>query len=46
MALTMTADEKYLFDLNGFIVVRNVLSPEEVAVANEVPSFTCRVTHV
>jgi len=30
----MTDDEKYLFDLNGYIVVRNVLSPLEVAQAN------------
>lgn len=30
----MTPTEKYLFDLNGFIVVRNVLTPEEVAAAN------------
>ncbi len=31
----MNADEKYLFDLNGYLVVKNVLSPEEVALANE-----------
>ena len=30
----MTDDERYLFDLNGFLVVRNVLSPKEVAAAN------------
>lgn len=30
----MTEDEKYLFDLNGFLVVRNVLSAEDVAAAN------------
>lgn len=28
-------DERYLFDLNGFIVVRNVLTPEEVKEAND-----------
>eukprot|EP00961_Rhodomonas_salina_P256166 3462037-Rhodomonas_salina.1 len=33
-AKMMTPTEKYLFDLNGFIVVRNVLTPEEVAAAN------------
>ena len=31
----MTEDEKYLFDINGYIVVRGVLSKEEVAKANE-----------
>ena len=31
----MNADEKYLFDLNGYLVVKNVLTPEEVAIANE-----------
>jgi hypothetical protein len=30
----MTPTEKYLFDLHGFIVVRGVLSPEEVSSAN------------
>lgn len=30
----MTEDERYLFDLNGFLIVRGVLSPEEVAAAN------------
>lgn len=33
-ASQMTAHEKFLFDLNGYIVVRNVFSPEEVAAAN------------
>jgi ectoine hydroxylase-related dioxygenase (phytanoyl-CoA dioxygenase family) len=32
--MEMTADEKYLFDLNGYIVVRGVLTPEEVREAN------------
>lgn len=32
----MTEDERYLFDLNGYIVVRGVLSPEEVEEANKV----------
>lgn len=32
----MTDDEKYLFDLNGFIVIRNVLTPEEIKEANDV----------
>lgn len=31
----MTEDEKYLFDINGYIVVRDVLSEDEVAHANE-----------
>ena len=31
----MNADEKYLFDLNGYLVIKNVLTPEEVAIANE-----------
>jgi ectoine hydroxylase-related dioxygenase (phytanoyl-CoA dioxygenase family) len=32
--LEMTEDERYLFDLNGFLIVRGVLTPEEVAAAN------------
>lgn len=31
----MTDDERYLFDLNGYIVIRGVLSPEEVERANQ-----------
>lgn len=31
----MTEEEKYLFDLNGFIVVRGVLNEEEVESANK-----------
>ena len=31
----MNADEKYLFDLNGYLVIKNVLTPEEVVLANE-----------
>lgn len=31
----MTNDERYLFDLNGYLVVENVLTPEEVAQANK-----------
>ena len=30
----MTAHERFLFDLNGFLVVRNVFTPEEVRAAN------------
>ena len=30
----MTDAERYLFDLNGFLIVRSVLSPEQVAAAN------------
>jgi ectoine hydroxylase-related dioxygenase (phytanoyl-CoA dioxygenase family) len=32
--IEMTDDERYLFDLNGYLIVRNVLSPEEVQAAN------------
>jgi ectoine hydroxylase-related dioxygenase (phytanoyl-CoA dioxygenase family) len=28
--LEMTEAEKYLFDLNGYIIIRNVLTPEEI----------------
>ena len=31
----MNEDEKYFFDLSGYIVVRNVLSVEDIALANE-----------
>lgn len=31
----MNAEEKYLFDLNGYLVVENVLTPDEVAFCNE-----------
>ena len=31
----MTEREKYLFDLQGFLVVRDFLTPEEVAALNE-----------
>jgi hypothetical protein len=30
----MSADEKYLFDLLGFLIVRDVLSKEQLEVAN------------
>jgi hypothetical protein len=30
----MNAEEKYLFDLNGFLIVRGVFTAEEVAAAN------------
>ena len=33
--IKMTESERYLFDLNGFLVVRNVLNAEEVRAANE-----------
>jgi hypothetical protein len=33
-AAGMTDLERYQFDLNGFLVVRNVFSPEEIAAAN------------
>ena len=31
----MNEQEKYLFDLNGYLVVENVLTPDEVALCNE-----------
>jgi len=31
----MTEDERYLFDLNGFLIVRGVLTPDEVKEANQ-----------
>jgi len=31
----MTPEQKYLFDLNGFIVIRGVLSPEEIQAAHQ-----------
>jgi hypothetical protein len=31
----MSHDEKYLFDLTGFLIVRDVLSPEHLKLANE-----------
>jgi len=30
----MTEDERYLFDLNGYLIIRGVLTPEEVEEAN------------
>jgi ectoine hydroxylase-related dioxygenase (phytanoyl-CoA dioxygenase family) len=32
--IEMTEAERYLFDLNGYLIVRNVLTPEEVVAAN------------
>lgn len=32
----MTEDERYLFDLNGYVIVRGVLTLEEVEEANNV----------
>ena len=31
----MNDAEKYLFDLNGYLVIEDVLTPDEVAFANE-----------
>ena len=31
----MNEDEKYLFDINGYIVVRDALSKEDIALCNE-----------
>ena len=33
-AAAMTPREKFLFDLNGFLVIRGVFTPEEIASAN------------
>jgi ectoine hydroxylase-related dioxygenase (phytanoyl-CoA dioxygenase family) len=33
--MEMTDDERYLFDLNGYIIIRGVLSPEQVEEANK-----------
>ena len=34
VADAMTPEQKYLFDLNGFIIIRGVLSEEEIAAAH------------
>ncbi len=34
--LEMTEDERYLFDLNGYLIIRGVLTPDEVQLANEI----------
>jgi ectoine hydroxylase-related dioxygenase (phytanoyl-CoA dioxygenase family) len=34
--IEMTEDERYLFDLNGYLIVRGVLSPEQVKEATDV----------
>ena len=31
---TMDADQKYLFDLTGYLVLRSVLTPAEIALCN------------
>jgi ectoine hydroxylase-related dioxygenase (phytanoyl-CoA dioxygenase family) len=31
----MTEDERYLFDLNGYLIIRGVLTPEEIKEANK-----------
>jgi ectoine hydroxylase-related dioxygenase (phytanoyl-CoA dioxygenase family) len=33
--LEMSEDDRYLFDLNGYVVVRGVLTPEQVQAANQ-----------
>eukprot|EP00978_Attheya_sp_CCMP212_P015396 scaffold39755_cov52-Attheya_sp.AAC.7 len=33
--LEMTEDERYLFDLNGYLIIRGVLTPEEVKEASD-----------
>lgn len=34
--IEMSEDERYLFDLNGYLIVRGVLTPEEVKACNDV----------
>lgn len=34
--IEMSEDERYLFDLNGYLIVRGVLTPEEVKICNDV----------
>ena len=31
----MNSEEQYLFDLNGYLVIENVLTEKEVVVANQ-----------
>ena len=31
----MTPEEKFIFDLEGYIVIKNVLTPAEVSALNE-----------
>jgi len=31
----MNDDDKYIFDLNGYIIIRGVLNPEQISAANE-----------
>ena len=33
--LEMSEAERYLFDLNGYIIIRNVLTPDEIAACHE-----------
>jgi hypothetical protein len=37
----MTEDERYLFDLNGYLILRGVLSEEEVRICNEALDDNC-----
>lgn len=40
----MSEDEKYFFDLNGYLIVRNVLTTEEVNICNEaIEHFSDRI---
>jgi hypothetical protein len=34
-AMSVSAEDKYLFDLNGFLVLRNVLDAHDVKKAND-----------
>ena len=38
----MTDKEKYFWDLNGYLIVRNVLSQEEIAEVNEALNYSQR----
>jgi hypothetical protein len=33
--IQMSADEKFLFDLTGYLLVRDVLTPEQLRLGNE-----------
>lgn len=44
--ITMTPEQKYLFDLNGYLVVDDVLTPEELQLANEGVDKHAKEIHV
>ena len=36
----MTPEERFMFDLDGYLIIKNVLTPEEVKRLNEVADVT------